>query len=151
MSTTTPQTAKAPALEKTRWRIDPTRSSVEFRTPTFWGLVTVKGRFERYDGTLDLRRQPAVDLTIEAASLDTRNKMRDKHLRSVEFFDAEHHPMVRFVGQTAKLEGERLKVRGRAACGREQRASLSWRPACDVSAMSLKSMPARTSTSASSA
>ena len=112
MSTTTPQTAKAPALERTRWRIDPTRSSVEFRTPTFWGLVTVKGRFERYDGTLDLRRQPAVDLTIEAASLDTRNKMRDKHLRSVEFFDAEHHPMVRFVGQTAKLEGERLTVRG---------------------------------------
>ena len=37
MSTTTPQTAKAPALEKTRWRIDPTRSSVEFRTATFWG------------------------------------------------------------------------------------------------------------------
>jgi polyisoprenoid-binding protein YceI len=112
MSTTTPQAPKAPAVEKTRWRIDPTRSSVEFRTPTFWGLVTVKGRFERYDGTLDLRRQPAVDLTIEAASLDTGNKMRDRHLRSVEFFDVEHHPMVRFVGQTAKLEDERLTVRG---------------------------------------
>ena len=39
MSTTTPQTTDKPAPEKTRWRIDPARSQVEFRTPTFWGLV----------------------------------------------------------------------------------------------------------------
>ncbi|MGB8875666.1 MAG: YceI family protein, partial [Solirubrobacteraceae bacterium] len=82
MSTTTPQTAKAPALERTHWRIDPTRSSVEFRTPTFWGLVTRKGRFERSDGTLDLRQEPAIELTIEAVSLNTNNNLRDKHLRS---------------------------------------------------------------------
>ena len=113
MSTTTPQTAKSLALESTRWRIDPARSSVEFRTPTFWGLVTVKGRFGRYDGTLDLRQQPAIDLTIEAASLDTKNKMRDKHLRSADFFDVANHPQVRFVSDSAKLEGERLTVSGR--------------------------------------
>ena len=112
MSTITPRTSETPAVDKTRWRIDPARSSVEFRTPTFWGLVTVKGRFGRYDGSLDLRREPAIDLTIEAASLDTKNKMRDKHLRSADFFDVEHDPMVRFVGHSAKLEGERLKVRG---------------------------------------
>ena len=99
-------------IEKTRWRIDPARSSVEFRTPTFWGLVTVKGRFERYDGTLDLRREPAIELTIEAASLDTKNKTRDKHLRGVDFFDAEHHPVVRFASDDVRLEGEHLKVRG---------------------------------------
>jgi polyisoprenoid-binding protein YceI len=99
-------------IEKTRWRIDPARSSVEFRAPTFWGLVTVKGRFERYDGTLDLRREPAIELTIEADSLDTGNKMRDKHLRGVDFFDAEHHPTVRFASDAAELEGERLMVRG---------------------------------------
>lgn len=104
-------------IEKTRWRIDPARSSMEFRTPTFWGLVTVKGHFERYDGTLDLRRQPAIDLTIEADSLDTQNKMRDKHLRAVEFFDAEHHPTVRFVSDASKLEGERLTVRGQLHAG----------------------------------
>ena len=113
MSTTTPQTAKVPALEKTRWRIDPTRSSVEFRTPTFWGLVTVKGRFERYDGTLDLRQEPAIELTIEAVSLNTNNNMRDKHLRSSDFFDVENHPQVRFVSDSATLDGERLTVRGR--------------------------------------
>jgi polyisoprenoid-binding protein YceI len=113
MSTTTPQKTDKPSIEKTRWRIDPTRSRVEFRTPTFWGLMTVQGRFAGYDGTLDLRREPAIELTIEAASLDTKNKMRDKHLRSGDFFDVAEHPEVRFVSDRARLDGERLTVSGR--------------------------------------
>ncbi len=47
--------------------------------------MTVKGHFERYEGTLDLQRNPAIELTIEAASLNTNNKTRDKHLRSDDF------------------------------------------------------------------
>ena len=112
MSTTTPQTTDKPAIEKTRWRIDPARSQVEFRTPTFWGLMTVEGQFERYDGTLDLRREPTIELTIEAGSLNTKNNMRDKHLRSGDFFDVENHPHVRFGSDSAKLDGERLTVSG---------------------------------------
>ena len=114
---TTPPATTAPrdtlGVERTGWRIDPTRSRIEFRTPTFWGLMTVKGRFERYDGTLDLRQEPAIDLTIDAASLSTDNRMRDKHLRSSDFFDVEKHPHVRFVSDSATLEGKRLTVRGR--------------------------------------
>jgi polyisoprenoid-binding protein YceI len=113
MSTTTPQPTHAQSIEKTRWRIDPTRSRIEFRTRTFWGLITVKGRFEHYDGTLDLRHEPAVELTIDAASLDTNNTKRDKHLRSADFFDIENHPQIRFVSDSAKLDGERLTVSGR--------------------------------------
>jgi len=112
MSTTTPQTTDKPAIEKTRWRIDPARSQVEFRTPTFWGLMTVKGQFEGYDGTLDLRGEPAIELTIEAGSLNTNNKMRDKHLRSSDFFDIANHAQVRFVSDSARLDGERLTVSG---------------------------------------
>ena len=112
MSTTTPQTTDKPVLEKTRWRIDPARSQVEFRTPTFWGMMTVKGHFERYDGTLDLRGEPAIELTIEVGSLSTNNKMRDKHLRSSDFFDIANHAQVRFVSDSARLDGERLTVRG---------------------------------------
>ena len=74
------------------WRIDPTRSSVEFRTPTLWGLATVDGRFERYDGSLDLQQNPAIELMIDAASLSTKNSFRDRHLRSADFFDVENHP-----------------------------------------------------------
>jgi polyisoprenoid-binding protein YceI len=113
MSTTTPTPTDTRAAQNTRWRIDPARSSVEFHTPTFWGLLTVKGHFERYEGTLDLRREPAIELTIDAASLDTKNNMRDRHLRSGDFFDVENHPQVRFVSDSARLDGERLAVTGR--------------------------------------
>src|SRR6185312_8034794 len=71
-------------IQLTAWRLDPERSSVEFEVP---GLSTVRGRFHRYQGTLDLRREPAIELTIEAASVDTGNRRRDKHLRSKTFFD----------------------------------------------------------------
>ena len=103
----------APTITKTTWQIDPDRSSVEFRVKTFYGLATVKGRFSRYHGTLDLSEEPAIELTIEAGSLDTRNKRRDKHLRSEDFFGAERYPYVRFVSERAALDGDRLTVRGR--------------------------------------
>jgi polyisoprenoid-binding protein YceI len=101
-----------PALDTTRWRIDPAGSSVEFHVKNFWGMATVKGRFSRYHGTLDLSAHPAIELTIEADSLETTNEKRDTHLRSPDFFDAEKHPYVRFVSESATLDGERLHVRG---------------------------------------
>jgi polyisoprenoid-binding protein YceI len=113
MNTTPPQPTGVHSIQKTRWRIYPTRSRIEFRTSTFWGLITVKGRFESYDGTLDLRHEPAVELTIDASSLDTNNHKRDKHLRSADFFDVDNHPQVRFAADSATLEGERLTVSGR--------------------------------------
>ena len=103
----------APSIEQTTWRIDPDRSRVEFHAKAVWGIVTVKGHFSRFQGTLDLSGTPAVELTIEADSLDTRNAKRDKHLRSPDSFDVEQHPYVRFVSESAALEGERLRVRGR--------------------------------------
>ena len=68
MSTVTTKLSELPTVTKTRWRIDPARSSIEFRTPTLWGLATVKGRFDRYEGTLDLDQDPAIELTIDAGS-----------------------------------------------------------------------------------
>jgi polyisoprenoid-binding protein YceI len=106
-------------IENSRWRIDPARSSVEFHVPYLYRLQRVKGRFERYDGALDLHKDPAVELTIEAASVDTGNAQRDKHLRSADFFDVENHPQVRFVSDRAVLAGEALQVSGRLhAAGR---------------------------------
>ncbi len=101
------------SLTQGRWRVDPARSSIEFRTPTLWGLATVKGRFDRYDGTLDLERSPAIELTIDAGSINTNNSFRDKHLRSADFFDADNHARVRFASDSAALEGDTLKVSGR--------------------------------------
>ena len=99
-------------VSQAAWRPDPTRSSVEFHVRHFYGLVTVKGRFERFEGSLDLRSQPAVQLTIEADSLDTKHNKRDQHLRSADFFDVAEHPQVQFVSDSATLDGERLTVHG---------------------------------------
>jgi polyisoprenoid-binding protein YceI len=96
-----------------RWRLDPQRSSVEFRARHIWGLLTVKGRFADYEGGLDLSADPAIELTIDAGSVQTGNRKRDEHLRSADFFDVEHHPRVRFVSDSVALEGGTLKVRGR--------------------------------------
>jgi polyisoprenoid-binding protein YceI len=90
-----------------------TRSSVEFRARTLWGLTNVTGRFERYEGTLDLHENPAIELTIDAASINTNLGWRDRHLRSADFFDVRNHAEVRFVSDSATLEGDTLKIRGR--------------------------------------
>ena len=100
------------SLETTTWVVDPERTSVEFNVENFWGMTTVKGRFSRYHGRLDLSGEPAVELTIEADSLDTGNQRRDTHLRSPAFFGAEQHPYVRFVSDRAALDGDRLRVHG---------------------------------------
>jgi polyisoprenoid-binding protein YceI len=82
----------------TRWRLDPTDSSAEFGVPHFWGLLTVKGRFDRLDGRLEADHDgpQRIELTIEAASVSTRNRQRDRHLRSADFFDVDRHPKVCF-------------------------------------------------------
>jgi len=74
--------------------------------------VTVKGRFGRFEETLDLRSKPAVQLTIEADSLDTKHNKRDQHLRSADFFNVAEHPQVQFVSDSATVDGERLTVHG---------------------------------------
>lgn len=96
-----------------RWRVDAERSSVQFRARNFWGLVTVKGHFDDYEGQLELGASPAVKLTINAASVKTGIRKRDQHLRSADFFDAENHPQVRFVSESVDLDGDTLNVRGR--------------------------------------
>ena len=107
----------------TRWRLDPSDSSAEFRVPNFWGLTSDQGRFLRLDGWLEVDddRQWRMELTIDAASLDTGNRRRDRHLRSAAFFDVEHHPEVRFRSTSmSEAGGGRLHVEGEleAAGGR---------------------------------
>jgi polyisoprenoid-binding protein YceI len=99
-------------LEQVPWRLDPARSSVQFEAKTLWGLVTVKGDFERYEGRLDFSQDPAIELAIDATSLDTGNAKRDKHLRSKDFFAVDAHPYVRFMSEHAVRTGDRIQVDG---------------------------------------
>jgi polyisoprenoid-binding protein YceI len=106
-----------PGLASGRWLLDPQRSTVEFRVPFYWGLGTVKGRFRRYRGTLDLRANPAIELTLDADSVATGNTRRDRRLRGSDFLAVSDHPHVRFVSEAADLHGDTLSVRGQLAAG----------------------------------
>lgn len=94
MSTTATEQRSA-AL--TRWSVDPENTSVEFTVKTFWGLTSVRGRFDRFDGSYESGPDgTTIELTIDAESVDTANKTRDKHLRSTDFFNVAERPYVRF-------------------------------------------------------
>jgi polyisoprenoid-binding protein YceI len=98
-----------------RWRLDPAASSAEFRVPHFWGLLTVKGRFDRFNGSLEMgeSRDLQMTLTIDAASVHTGIGKRDQHLRSADFFDTQNHPEVRFRSTSvSNTPGHRLRVEG---------------------------------------
>jgi polyisoprenoid-binding protein YceI len=97
-----------------RWTVDPRRTTVEFEVNHFWGLHTVRGRFDRFDGSYTVGfAGPQVELTIDAASVDTGNAARDRHLRSEDFFDVAEHPKVRFRSTRILPAGtERVHVSG---------------------------------------
>jgi polyisoprenoid-binding protein YceI len=116
--TTTPATrtidgATLPAAGT--WVIDPSHSSINFKVRHV-GLAKVRGRFAGFEGTVQVGEQPEdtrVNVTIDAASVDTKDERRDTHLRSADFFDVEHYPTwvfrstgVRGAGSQWVLDGE---------------------------------------------
>jgi len=104
--------AIAQSLEHGSFHLEPTSSRIEFSVPHFYGLMRVKGHFEGYSATLDLDAEPAVTLTVDAASINTGNKKRDDHLRSKDFFKVAEYPVLSFSSTSAELQGDTLRVRG---------------------------------------
>jgi len=98
----------------TLWRVDPEQTVVDFAVQSFWGLITVRGRFDRFDGWYEVGLDGAsIELTIDAHSLDTGNATRDRHLRSADFFHVAEHPLVRFTSTRIRDTGDgTLRVEG---------------------------------------
>lgn len=90
------------------WVLDPQRSSVGISHKTMWGLATVRGSFSELKGEGDVGADGSLNGTLEvgAASLDTKNKKRDTHLRSADFFDADAHPHITFAAKNASVDGD---------------------------------------------
>ena len=78
---------------------DPAHSSIEFSVKHLV-ITNVKGSFDRFDGSISADpekiEESSVNVTIDVASINTKNEKRDEHLRSSDFLDAENHPQITF-------------------------------------------------------
>lgn len=97
------------------WTIDPAHSMISV-TARHLGIASIRGRFTEFAGSLEVGRpveRSIVTARIEAASIDTGNKMRDDHLRSADFLNVDEHPAIEYRGTgVASLGGERWQLDG---------------------------------------
>ena len=97
---TTATTANTTTIPTGTYAIDPTHSRIGFVARH--AMVTkVRGSFNEFEGSGYFDEEDAsksnLHLTIQAASIDTRNADRDGHLRGNDFFDMEAYPEITFV------------------------------------------------------
>ena len=103
-------------MTATTWDFDLSHSSVNFHVRHLM-VSKVHGRFQTWGGSLVLDDQDItrsrVDVTIDAASVDTKEEKRDAHLRSADFFDAEKFPQLTFKSTAVKkISDEEIEVTG---------------------------------------
>lgn len=103
----------------TRWEIDPAHTTVEFAAKHMM-ITTVKGRFSDVSGTIEADEAhpdgSSTEVSMDAASIDTRNEQRDAHLRSADFLDVDNNPVITFrskrVEGAVRKAGDSFKVTG---------------------------------------
>jgi len=87
-------------MAKLSWQLDPAHSEVQFRVRHLM-VSTVTGQFKKFSSTVTTDesgdfKTAEIEFTVEAASIDTGVEMRDNHLHSDDFFNAEKYPELRF-------------------------------------------------------
>lgn len=99
------------------WKIDPAHSEIQFKVKHLM-ITTVTGYFKTFDLTVetesdDFNTAQRVEFTADVNSIDTNNQQRDTHLKSEDFFKAEQHPQLRFIGKNFDHENDnRYKLSG---------------------------------------
>ncbi|WP_203935895.1 YceI family protein [Planosporangium mesophilum] len=97
------------------WVLDPAHSIVRAKARHL-ALSHVEGRFMAFSGEVrvaDPVEASTVEVTIEAASIDTGNADRDAHLRSPDFLDVERFPVLRYRGErVVRQDEDRWRVEG---------------------------------------
>jgi polyisoprenoid-binding protein YceI len=98
------------------WNIDANHTAAQFSV-RHMGISTVRGAFTKISGTV--MYDPAdpgkdvIDVTIDAASVDTRVENRDKDLRGPHFFEVDKYPTLTFKSSKVEAAGPgKLKATG---------------------------------------
>lgn len=100
---------------KGTYTLDPSHSEVGFTTRH--AMVTkVRGAFSDYSGTATIDganpSASSLEVTVQAASIDTRSADRDAHVRGADFFDVEQYPTITFRSTDFAVHGDTVDVTG---------------------------------------
>jgi polyisoprenoid-binding protein YceI len=90
------------------YALDASHSEVGFAVRHLM-VSKVRGRFSDIAGTIEIADNPlesSVSVTIQTASIDTRDEQRDGHLRSDDFFGAESHPTITYASRSVRPAGK---------------------------------------------
>jgi polyisoprenoid-binding protein YceI len=78
-------------------------------------VATFRGRFEKFDATLEVSDDGAPRLTgtVDVTSIEVKDDNLAAHLQSPDFFDAERHPELRFESDSIRVDRGEVVVDGR--------------------------------------
>jgi len=97
------------------YQIDPSHSSANFSIKHMM-IAKVHGGFEKMSGTFvydpSNLGNSNVHVTIDVASINTREAQRDAHLKSADFFDVEKYSSITFKSTLFDKNGSDLKILG---------------------------------------
>ncbi|MDG2153807.1 MAG: YceI family protein [Crocinitomicaceae bacterium] len=99
--------------KEANWKPDITHSNFGFKV-LHKGVSFTVGEFREFD--LDISSNgpgflnAQIELSVDAASINTANDSRDNHLRSADFFDTEKHPKITFKSKKIKAIGENVYI-----------------------------------------
>jgi polyisoprenoid-binding protein YceI len=90
------------------WQLDPYHTQVEFSAKHL-GMMTVRGYFDEVSATADIDPEhpeaASVEVSMSAASIRTNNPARDDDLRSANFLDVEHYPVITYKSRGVEPAG----------------------------------------------
>lgn len=100
----------------TKWKVDPAHAEVQFKVKHLM-ITTVTGYFKKFDLEVetegdDFSTASRIEFTADVDSIDTNNAQRDVHLKSSDFFHADEHRQIRFVGKQFDVQGEEARLSG---------------------------------------